>query len=155
MGWSGYRYDQPTRLYAVRFRFYDAVTFRWLNRDPAGYVDSMNLHGYGIASRIGWSDPFGLGDPFFAGGVTLDGEVITYDQIDMIGMGFWQKAANFGVLSAVIEGAVIGFATFATIIHRRVGVLPHHRHCTWCSGAHRWCLRALGHLAALGRTVRE
>ncbi|MCL4210643.1 MAG: hypothetical protein HRU76_04870 [Phycisphaeraceae bacterium] len=48
VGWSGYRYDQPTRLYAVRFRFYDAVTFRWLNRDPAGYVDSMNLYGYGV-----------------------------------------------------------------------------------------------------------
>lgn len=60
MGWSGYRYDQPTRLYAVRFRFYDAVTFRWLNRDPAGYVDSMNLYGYGVSNPIGGMDPYGL-----------------------------------------------------------------------------------------------
>jgi len=93
--WSGYQYDGASGggLYCVRFRYYDPTTFRWLNRDPAGYTDSMNLYGLGAGSPVGFLDPFGLaGGPFFAGGVTLDGQVITYDQIDMVGMdwfGLW------------------------------------------------------------------
>ena len=33
---------------------------RWLNRDPAGYVDSMNLYGYGAGNPVFGLDPYGL-----------------------------------------------------------------------------------------------
>ncbi len=33
---------------------------RWLQRDPAGFADSMNLYGYGWGSPVGVRDPYGL-----------------------------------------------------------------------------------------------
>ncbi len=62
-GYCGYYADIETLgingdhngfLYHVRHREYDPIAGRWLQRDPAGFVDGMNLYGYyGV-------DPFGL-----------------------------------------------------------------------------------------------
>jgi RHS repeat-associated protein len=42
-GFTGYRYEAITGLYHVRFRDFDPFRGRWLQRDPAGYMDSNNL----------------------------------------------------------------------------------------------------------------
>jgi RHS repeat-associated protein len=49
-GWvylhQGGRYDVHTGLYQFRHRDYVAVLGRWLEQDPAGYVNGMNLYEY-------------------------------------------------------------------------------------------------------------
>ncbi len=67
IGYCGYVFNPevPTTgggggLYTVRFRHYDAEIGRWLERDPLGYVDGMNLYGYVMGSPLVFSDPFGL-----------------------------------------------------------------------------------------------
>lgn len=58
MGYCGYVMNQESGLYTVRFRHYEPVWGRWIERDPIGYADSMSLYGYG------WGDPMTLLDPF-------------------------------------------------------------------------------------------
>jgi len=60
IGYSGYYYDEVVALYHVRYRYYDTVLMRWLNSDPAGYMDSMSLYGYGRGNPVGVTDPTGL-----------------------------------------------------------------------------------------------
>ncbi len=55
---------EPVQLYHYRARTYDPVHGRFLQRDPAGYVDGGNLFEY-VASR-----PLGLVDP--SGEITVD-----------------------------------------------------------------------------------
>jgi RHS repeat-associated protein len=45
-GFGGYAYTAATGLYLVRNRWYDPGTGRWVQRDPAGYVDGLNLYEY-------------------------------------------------------------------------------------------------------------
>ncbi len=62
-GWNGAVFDAEggsNGLYLMRMRHYSPVRQRWLQRDPAGYMDSANLYGYVAGNPIGWSDPFGL-----------------------------------------------------------------------------------------------
>jgi len=55
---AGYRFDDETGLYLVRNRVYQAELGRWVQRDPAGYVDGHNLTEYGCANN--GTDPSGL-----------------------------------------------------------------------------------------------
>ncbi|MCC6229035.1 MAG: hypothetical protein IT432_07400 [Phycisphaerales bacterium] len=59
-GYDGYVYNPDQALYTVRFRWYNATFGRWLQRDPAGYVDGMGLYAYANASPIDSLDPSGL-----------------------------------------------------------------------------------------------
>ncbi|MCC7144889.1 MAG: RHS repeat-associated core domain-containing protein [Phycisphaeraceae bacterium] len=58
--YAGYRYDSETGLYCVRHRIYHPTLGRWLQRDPAGYVDGISLYLYGYSSPVNWVDPTGL-----------------------------------------------------------------------------------------------
>ncbi|MBK9188956.1 MAG: RHS repeat-associated core domain-containing protein [Phycisphaerales bacterium] len=63
-GYCGYVFSGENALYCVRFRWYDPVAGRWLQRDPAGYVDGMSLFLYVMSDPLRMLDPFGLdGDP--------------------------------------------------------------------------------------------
>jgi len=43
---AGYRFDSETGLYDVRNRQYHPTLGRWIERDPAGYIDTPNLYQY-------------------------------------------------------------------------------------------------------------
>jgi RHS repeat-associated protein len=68
IGYCGYYHDRETvgimgerngGLYQVRHRVYDPHAGRWLQRDPAGFVDGMNLYEY-VAGRAALAtDPTG------------------------------------------------------------------------------------------------
>jgi RHS repeat-associated protein len=57
---SGTPIDGSGCLYHVRHRVYDPSLGRWLTRDPAGFVDGMNLYEYCAGSAIDAMDPSGL-----------------------------------------------------------------------------------------------
>ncbi|MHC4648903.1 MAG: RHS repeat domain-containing protein, partial [Planctomycetota bacterium] len=57
---TGRRYDPETGLYYYRARYYDCYTGRFLQPDPMGYYDSMNLYQYCWTNPTNWIDPWGL-----------------------------------------------------------------------------------------------
>jgi RHS repeat-associated protein len=57
---TGREYDSETGLYYYRARFYKPSIGRFLQTDPIGYSDSMNLYQYCGSNPIGRLDPYGL-----------------------------------------------------------------------------------------------
>lgn len=75
IGWDGYVFSAEVPgasgggMYHVRFRWYEAGLGRWVERDPAGYVDGMGLYEYVGGAPMFRLDSMGLfQDP---GGVRL------------------------------------------------------------------------------------
>ena len=62
VGYCGYIFNEDSGLYTVRFRTYSPTLGRWLERDPAGYVDGMGLYEYVRGGPITAVDPTGLYD---------------------------------------------------------------------------------------------
>ena len=62
IGYCGYVFNEDSGLYTVRFRTYSPTLGRWLERDPAGYVDGANTYAYLNSGPIGSVDPTGLFD---------------------------------------------------------------------------------------------
>jgi RHS repeat-associated protein len=56
---TGRRLDEETGLYYYRARYYDAGKGRFLQRDPLGYVDGMNLYEYVKSHPTYFNDPKG------------------------------------------------------------------------------------------------
>jgi len=68
---AGYRYDATLGVYEVRYRVYDPVTGRWIQRDPGGDIDGQNLYQYVLSNPIRLVDPTGL----WGTDVHLDGTI--------------------------------------------------------------------------------
>jgi RHS repeat-associated protein len=63
IGFCGYVFNTEIAsggLYTVRHRHYMPDIGRWLERDPAGFVDGANLYEYGMSSPPTRNDPLGL-----------------------------------------------------------------------------------------------
>ncbi len=61
IGYDGYVFNVETQQYHVRNRCYDPLLGRWLERDPLGLTDGMNLFEYTRSNPVTNIDPFGLG----------------------------------------------------------------------------------------------
>jgi RHS repeat-associated protein len=57
---TGRQLDEETGLYYYRARYYDCFKGRFLQRDPLGYVNGMNLYEYVGSNPINRLDPLGL-----------------------------------------------------------------------------------------------
>jgi len=72
---AGYFYDNETGLYHVRHRIYSPTLQRWLQRDPAGYVDGANLYEYVLSNPVSRFDPEGLRWRYVPGVGSLSGSL--------------------------------------------------------------------------------
>jgi RHS repeat-associated protein len=92
---SGYRLDPETGLYQVRNRAYHPALGRWVQRDPLGYVDGLNLYDYVSSNPINAVDPLGLeeecGGTFPMSGVA-QGISWNYDEELETKLRVWERA---------------------------------------------------------------
>jgi len=58
--WTAQRYDAGVGLYHFLFRSYSPRLGRWLQRDPLGYVDGVNLYQYVASMPTRFVDLWGL-----------------------------------------------------------------------------------------------
>ena len=60
IGYDGYGFNAESLQYTVRYRHYDPVLGKWMERDPIGYADGPNLYEYVTSNPTIGVDPFGL-----------------------------------------------------------------------------------------------
>ena len=58
--YTGREYDAEAGVYSYRTRTYDAGKGRFLQRDPAGYIDGLDLYGYAQYGPATLRDPTGM-----------------------------------------------------------------------------------------------
>ena len=59
-GFTGQRFDAESGLYYFRARYYSPALGRFLQPDPAGFIDGLNLYTYVANSPLNFIDPLGL-----------------------------------------------------------------------------------------------
>ena len=61
-GYAGYEFDSilAYNVWHVRHRVLNSDLGRWMTKDPAGFVDGINLYQYGVNAPVDSIDPLGL-----------------------------------------------------------------------------------------------
>ncbi len=105
------RYEAKSGLYYYRARFYSPVLGRFLQPDPIGYGDGLNIYAYCKNNPVNFVDPTGkfwhIGIAALVGGVigaVVGGVVATMTAEDGDGL----RAGIVGALSGFGAGAVAG-----------------------------------------------
>jgi len=75
---TGRRFDEESDKYYYRFRTYDSNCGQFMQRDPLGYIDGMNLYEYVSSNPTSYIDPFGTKD--FKDGQPKAGKWVEFDE---------------------------------------------------------------------------
>jgi len=125
---TGRRYDPEAGLYYYRARYYDYATARFLQPDPSGYTDGLNLYAYVGNSPLMWGDPSGLckealmdafrlwdrmhpGNPFAQARRTLDFLTMGPDYYRVFRGVDYGRGQAAGLAAIMAGGKVIGYST--------------------------------------------
>jgi len=66
--YTGREYDQETKLYYYRARYYDAEIGRFISEDPLGFQAGINFYAYVNNNPVNFNDPMGKDDFIFTPG---------------------------------------------------------------------------------------
>ncbi|MGB0373087.1 MAG: RHS repeat domain-containing protein [Opitutales bacterium] len=101
--YTGHLYHTESELFLAQYRAYNSENGRWLNRDPAGFIDGPNLYRYGLNDPIGKFDNNGLWVNFAIGaGIGLGFEAAA----QIISGEFNPRALVVSTLTGALTGGV-------------------------------------------------
>jgi RHS repeat-associated protein len=108
---SSKEYHAASGLYYYGYRFYDPNFQRWLNRDPIGEKDSINLYRFCYNNSIVYFDLYGLEVGFWEGLIPVWGSGKQAYQDFRCGKWFWGSLNTLVAISDVVPiRAAIGAA---------------------------------------------
>ncbi|MFH1776675.1 MAG: RHS repeat-associated core domain-containing protein [Candidatus Omnitrophota bacterium] len=110
-GFTGRRLDAETGLYYYRARMYSPELGRFLQVDPIGYADNINLYTYCYNNPINYIDPLGLCS-----------ENKEFELVIGHGGEIGYVIVGGGVLSVTITDVQTGESTMYTVVLLGVGV---------------------------------
>jgi RHS repeat-associated protein len=109
IGWDGYVFNAETRLYTVRHRTYEPALGRWMERDPAGTVDGLNLYACVDDNPVNLLDPAGQQSAFPEGAWETIGEWICWTRNNAVGANVLLQLKQNGIDGSDDWGGGIAF----------------------------------------------
>lgn len=120
--YTGRRYDPETGLYYYRARMYSPELGRFLQPDPIGYADGMNMYAYVGNNSINMVDPMGLWADWVLdmfGGAGGMADVVSDDIVNFENNGFadYTNDVRETLIGEAIGVANVGKGVYDTVTH--------------------------------------